>query len=369
MNNEVEQSMARRPHHVAPSLVGARVVLAVKNFAAIPGVCHIGLGVTALNTMKVLRRHGVHCETWPAQTAKELYELLVADEGKGQRPVTHVIISAPSWVQPQSFADYSFRWPNIEFVQLNHSGCAYLSIDKYGIKNIRDVLNLSRSLHNVKVAGNNRRFTDWVGSSFKIKPLFLPNLYDTETFTELSHNHHRPFNPLRIGSFGASRPWKNQLTAAEAAVQLGAKFGVPMELYVNSKRPDGGERMIEARAELFADLPHAKLDYVPWALWPKFRHIVHTMDVMISASFDETFCVVVADGIAEGCPSVVTSAMEWTPPSWHCNPEDPSSIVRVATYLLHERRTAVEEGRKYLTNFVEDGTRQWIRYITGGTAS
>lgn len=39
--------MFRRPHHIDPSQETVRVVLAVKNFAAIKGVCHIGLGVTA----------------------------------------------------------------------------------------------------------------------------------------------------------------------------------------------------------------------------------------------------------------------------------------------------------------------------------
>ena len=50
-----------RPHHVNPTIESVRVVLAVKNFANIPGVCHIGLGVTATNTHKVLRRNGVQC--------------------------------------------------------------------------------------------------------------------------------------------------------------------------------------------------------------------------------------------------------------------------------------------------------------------
>jgi hypothetical protein len=38
--------------------------------------CHIGLGVTALNTQRVLRRAGIHCDAISAQTAKELYAAL-----------------------------------------------------------------------------------------------------------------------------------------------------------------------------------------------------------------------------------------------------------------------------------------------------
>lgn len=354
------------PHHVDPATPTIRVVLAVKNFAAIAGVCHIGLGVTALNTMRVLRRHGIHCEAWPAQTSKELYEKLAGDEVKHpNRPVTHVIISAPSWVQPCSFMDFSQRWPNIEFVQLNHSGMAYLSIDKFGIKNIREVLQLSLSLHNVKVAGNNERFTRWTEETFGVPSVYLPNLYDTTTFVK--HLHHRGVHrPLRIGSFGASRPWKNQLIAAEAAVEIGRRLGVDIELYVNSKRPDGGERMIESRKELFADLPGAVIKEVPWALWPQFRHVVRKMDLMLSPSFDETFCVVVADGIAEGCPSVVTGAMEWAPRAWQSTePFDPSNIASIGVQLMHDRLGAIYQGRDYLSSFVSHGTTLWVNYLLG----
>jgi hypothetical protein len=360
-----ETPIDRRPHNVGPALHSVRVVLAIKNFAAIAGVCHIGLGVTATNTMRVLRRAGVQCEAWPAQTAKELYQKISADERKNpQRPVTHVVISAPSWVQPESFFDFSNRWPNIEFVQLNHSGTSYLSIDKYGIKNIRDVLDLSLSLHNVRVAGNNERFTKWVHDAFGTAPLFLPNLYDQTTFIDPVPQR-KDYDPLRIGSFGAGRPWKNLLTAAESAVAMARRMNVALELYVNTMRPDGGQRQIESRSELFDLLPHAKVVEVPWALWPVFRKTVATMDLLFSPSFDETFNVVTADGIAEGVPSVVTPAMEWCPRSWWCEPWDPASSTRVGMGLLQDRVGAIHDARKLLDAFVTSGVRRWIRYLAG----
>ena len=364
MPNSDEYPIVRRPHLVNPALSSIRVILAIKNFAKVQGVCHIGLGVTALNTMRVLRRHGIQCEAWSAQTAKELYTLISRDERiNPNRPVTHVIISAPSWVQPVSFGDFSHRWPNIEFVQLNHSGTAYLSIDKYGIRNIREVLELSHALHNVKVAGNNQRFTKWALDAFGITVLYLPNLYDTTTFVNPVIQR-KDYDPLRIGSFGAGRPWKNLLTAAESAVQIARRMNVSLELYVNTMRPDGGERQIESRTELFNNLPHAKLIEVPWVLWPKFRKIVATMDLLISPSFDETFCVIAADGIAEGVPSVATGAMEWLPHSWYCAPYDPSSATAVGMGLLHNRIGAIQDGRTDLVHFVNRGIATWTDYLT-----
>jgi glycosyltransferase involved in cell wall biosynthesis len=353
----------RRPHNVNPILSSAHVILAVKNFAAIPGVCHIGLGVTAENTMKVLRKNGIFAEAWPAQTSRELWQKLAyAETHHRGSPISHVVISAPSWVQPEAFKNFSIRWPETVFVQLNHSGCAYLSIDRHGMRNIREVAHLSLSVHNLRIAFNNERPQRFVEEGLLSDCLLLPNLYDPDSFVT-------PFYPqkmngtLRVGSFGASRPWKNQLTAAEAAVMLAEKMGVNLEFYVNSKRPDGGERMIEARRELFYKLRGCELVEVPWELWPKFRKTISHMHILFSPSFDETFNVVTADGIAEGVPSVVTSAIEWTPDFWWCDPYSPDSIVRVAAGLLHDPRDAVEAARRKLKAFVATGIERWKDFL------
>lgn len=359
-----------RPHDVAPSIDSARIVLAIKNFAKVPGVCHIGLGVTAANTLKVLRRAGFHAEAWPCDSPngrgneiKVLRAKLEATAKTGGRPVTHVIISAPSWIQPVDFSSLAFDYPDTTFVQLNHSGAAYLSIDKYGIRNIRDVAALSQTVHNIRVAANNERVARFVATSFGVDCLYLPNLYDTESYV--------PFVPkkigstIRIGSFGASRPWKNQLCAAEASVMIGKALGCDVELYVNSKRPDGGERMIESRQELFHQLPGCKIVDVPWASWPHFRDITASMNLLVQPSFDETFNVCTADGIAEGVPSVTTSALEWTPESWWARAEDPHSIMRVGVGLLHSSGHAVEEGRTNLKKYVSTALHRWSDYVLG----
>lgn len=161
---------------------------------------------------------------------------------------------------------------------------------------------------------------------------------------------------------GPARPWKNQLVAAEAGVQLARRLGVQLEFYVNTKRPDGGERMIESRAELFNGLAGCKLIEVPWALWPKFRDIASRMHVLFQPSFDETFNVVTADGIAEGVPSVTAPSIEWTPQNWWCQPEDPYSMVPIAISLLYDQH-AIYEARKKLEAYVTHGIGNWLDYI------
>lgn len=359
---ERPEPVTARPHNVNASTSSARVILAIKNFAKVPGVCHIGLGVTAINTVKVLRKNGVNAEAWSAQTYQELSDRLAKEAAKSNAPpITHVIVSAPSWIQPDQFGSLCLEYGNTEFVQLNHSGTAYLSIDKYGIRNIREVIDLETSTHNMRTAANNPRLAKWLSDSFGFQCLMLPNLYDTDSFVNPIPKRVLG-DTLRIGSFGAGRPWKNQLTAAEASVQLARRMGVNLELYVNTMRPDGGERMVESRRELFANLAGCMLIDVPWAPWPKFRDIAARMHILFQPSFDETFNVVTADGIAEGIPSVSSPSIEWTPDNWHCKPEDPYSLVQIAIALLNDQH-AVVEARTKLTNFVLQGLGNWLDYI------
>lgn len=352
-----------RPHNVNPSIESARVVMVTKNWSNIPGVCSVGLSVTAANIMRVLRRYGLHMESWQVKDVPELY-IRLEKEAFNPRPITHVITSAPSFLQPLHFIELAARYPEAEFVQQNHTGTAYLSIDKFGIKNIRAVIDLEKDLHNVRVSFNNPRGAAWAKESFGATGLLLPNLYDTTTFISPSAPRLRP-DPIRIGSFGAGRPWKNMLSAAEGAVQLARHLGIGLEFYINTGRKEaqwGGDRLIESRAELFDNLPNTKVIEVPWCPWPQFRKIVRTMDLLISPSFDETFNVVTADGIAEGVPSVVTSAMEWTPKQWWCSPEDPTSIVNTALGLLHHQNPTAE-ARTLLKRHVDRGVKLWLDYI------
>jgi len=107
---------------------------------------------------------------------------------------------------------------------------------------------------------------------------------------------------------------------------------------------------------------------VPWVSWPEFRDICANMHLLIQPSFDETFNVVTADGIAEGVPSVTNSAIEWTPTSWWARCEDPSDIMRIGIGLLHAPAHAVAEARVGLKKYVQLGTHRWLEWLSGRPA-
>jgi glycosyltransferase involved in cell wall biosynthesis len=357
-----ETDAHRRPHHAAPDLASVRVIFVVHhNEPKLPG-SDSGLGITVNCTMRVLRREGVDAETWSVQTVEQLFHRLEKDQWASVRPITHVVINTPNFANPSQFAQLAQQWPKTDFIMLAHTGLAYLCIDDHGPRKIRELLHLQRAVPNIKVAGNNPRF-EWFGIYGQM-PLLLPNLYDVESFVA-PVSHRANHDPLRIGSFGENRPWKNQSLAAMAALAIARRMGVRLELYVNADRWEQTWPYSQARQELFDGLPWASITKVPWDTWSRFREIVGTMDLCIHPSYDETFCVVCADGIAEGVPSVVTGAMEWAPRSWQCSePYDPMNIATVGMALLHSRDMAVHDGRVALTSFVKSGVMRWLEYLT-----
>jgi glycosyltransferase involved in cell wall biosynthesis len=357
-----------RPHYLEPKKVTARVIFFAKNFGG-PGISNIGLGVTNQNNISVLRRDGYFAEIWSGQTYDQVFQQIKAanDQATAAQTIrpSHVIINSPSWITAAQMAALSYAFPHIEFVLQNHTGCAYLSIDRNsdesGIMANRKIIDLQRSTSNIKVSGNNTRFVEWLKRTYRCDCLYLPNLYDTASFVN-PYPRQRDFGgTLRIGSFGAPRPWKNQLTAAMAAFQLSRQLGVNLELYVNSRR-DYERLLFQSRLDLFAGEKDAKLIDVPWEPWSTFRSTVAHMHLLLQPSFDETFNVVTADGIAMGVPSVVSSAIEWTPPDWQAVSEDPTSLVKTGLYLLHDSH-AVDDGRAALKQYVRAGLEQWKDYL------
>ncbi len=135
-----------------------------------------------------------------------------------------------------------------------------------------------------------------------------------------------------------------------------------LELYINSKRPDGGERMIESRKELFHGERDCNIVEVPWESWDVFRRTCQHMHLLVQPSFDETFNVVTADGIAMGTPTVASPCIEWLPSSWWAEECDPGDMVRVGLYLLNDR-FAIDSAREKLRGYVQRGIQQWKNYL------
>jgi hypothetical protein len=331
------------------------VVLAYKNFAANRNISHIGLGVAAINTAKVLRREGIEAHVWPILNSADLRERL------RQTPSKHVIVSAP-WIPSAELQAMAIEFPGTEFAVNCHSNVGFLQADRNGVQLVRELMELELGTHNIHLAGNCRRFCDWIQTAFASPCMYLPNLYYTD---EHAHRPHRPFagGDLRIGIFGATRPLKNLMSAAAAAIEIARELRAPLELWMSGGRAEGGgETVLASVREMLTGLPNVKLVLNGWQSWPKFRQVVSHMHLLLQPSYTESFNMVTADGVAEGVPSVVSSAIDWAPAYWQADVDDARDIARVGRMLLNDHR-AVRDGLQALTAYTNEGVAAYRKFV------
>lgn len=330
------------------------VILAYKNFAANRNISHIGLGVAAINTAKVLRREGVKTDVWPIVSAADLRNRLLAT------PAEDVIISAP-WIPTLEMQSLSNEFPHTQFTITCHSNVGFLQADRNGMRLVREMMELELATANVHLAGNSRRFCNWIRTAFGAPCVYLPNLY----WIESDPVWRQPFSggTLRIGTFGATRPLKNLMSAAGAALEISRTLRVPLELWLSAGRAEGGgEGILAAVKEMLSGLPNVTLVLNGWQTWSGFRRTVAHMHLLLQPSYTESFNMVTADGIAEGVPSVVSNAIDWAPDDWKADVDNVPDIACVGRRLLFDFRAA-QDGMGALKAYVSDGVLSYQRFL------
>jgi hypothetical protein len=74
--------------------------------------------------------------------------------------------------------------------------------------------------------------------------------------------------------------------------------------------------------------------------------------------------MVVADGVAEGVPSVTSDAIDWVPPRWTAASDDANDIAAAGVALLHNPNAAAD-GLKALTTHNAQGLATWSQMLVG----
>lgn len=343
----------RHPHRAL------HVLLMYKNFGAIAGISHIGLGVASLNNAKVLNRIGIKAQVIPIKAEDDIKLAL------GQNPdATHVVISAP-WVSTKTLSYLCAIHPDVQFSVVSHSNVGFLQADSNGIRLIKEGIQLEGSTSNFHIGGNSQRFCSWVENAFGEPATYLPNMY------YLHHRHGEQKRlwrdvggTLRIGIFGAARSLKNMLSSVGAAMEMSYDLGAQTEIWINCGRDDGPEskRIRAAAAELVAGMPNVTLKELNWTAWPTFKRQVGTMHVLLQPSYTESFNMVTADGISEGVASVVSDSITWAPPTWKAEVDDVGDIARVGMGILNDPEAA-KKGLEALKKHNRDGERAWVDFL------
>lgn len=334
------------------------VWLAYKNFSKECDISHIGMGCTAIYTVKSLVQAGFMAQAIPIFGGDDLMNQLKRVQGP---PVTHVIIMAqfvPAiWLQKLTRA-----FPFIKFAVNCHSNIGFLQAEPPAIDLLRAAIDIETGTANFYACGNNERFCNIISDMYGKKIQFLPNLY----FLDGTEPIHRPIwqgGTLRIGCFGSARVYKNFSTAIAAAVEIGFQLRTPVEIWVNSGRSDGAGNVVQRTAEAWTkNLSTVTLKTLPWCTWPEFRRIAGTMNIMLQPSYTETFNNVTADGVAEGVASVVSDTIDWCPKTWIASSDDAKDVARVARQLLFDVH-AVSDGYRALKTYRENGLHVWKTFL------
>lgn len=335
------------------------IAFVYKNFAANPGVSHIGLGVSALNNAKILQKQGIQASIWPVKYPHEIQGYI--NNSNLLNPVTHVVIAAP-WIPTPTLHQIISSNLHIQFAVNCHSNVGFLQADTNGVKLLREYIDLQKGSLNFKVAGNSKKFVLWLRQAFSTSCEYLPNMYYLDDSVDVN----KPLwngGVLRIGAFGATRPQKNIASMAGAALALSKELKADVEFYVSGGRTEGGgNTILNAVRAMLQNEPGITLKELNWASWPQFRSLIRTMHLLLQVSYTESFNMVTADGVAEGVPSVVSDAIDWAPKYWQAYSDDVLDVARVGRQLIFDR-SAAKDGLRALEQHNRDSFEIWEEYL------
>ena len=311
------------------------VLLAYKNFAANRAISHIGLGVTALNSAKMLRGAGITAEVLPIASAADIRSRLRSADA------THVVISAP-WIATADLARLCHEFNNTQFAVTCHSNLGFLQADPNAMRLLREGLELRRTYLEFPHGGELRAALQRGSESAYGTPCqLLPNMYHLD-----GADPKREPLPRRHAAHRRVRRHPRTQESDDGRGRGACKSPMPNAPTSNSGSPPAATKaagsVVEAVRQMMHGLPHVKLVENGWQTWPQFRQTVRHMHLLLQPSYTESFNVVTADGVAEGVPSVVSDAIEWAPGSWKAPVDNACAIADTGRRLLHSRRAAAK---------------------------
>lgn len=329
-----------------------KVALIFKDFAAWCRSSCVGLHVAGFATAEVLRREGIDVSVFPVRHNVDLVDALVKNG-----LFTHVVISAP-WLSTFDLKAILEYFPTTKFVILSHSNVGFLQADPWGVELLREYLKLSKTHLNLQVGGNSPRFVDFMRIAYGERIRLLPNLYPVPHNVE---EKHYSGGLLKIGAFGAIRPYKNFITAAAAALIIRRTLDVPVEFHMSSGAD--GERTVPAIQQMCRGIDGFELIQHDWSYWNNFIELVSAMDLLLQVSYTESFNMITADGVYVGVPSVVSPAIYWAPDSWKAEPDNAMDIAKTGMILLRHRPFHRNLGLKALRRHNDDSIGYWLDYL------
>jgi len=288
---------------------------------------------------------------------------------------THVIIEA-FWVVPEKFHILCQKYPNIKWVVRSHSKIPFIANEGVAMDWTARYLEISFIYDNFALSGNTNEFVYDVNYVYNNqdyqKAFLLPNIYDRRDIPVPPHNartndviRFRRYNTeVHIGCFGASRPLKNQLKQAIAAIEFARDRRLTLFFHINGTRSEqNGDNVLKNLRALFQHTPHVLVEHA-WMSHNDFLRVISDMDIGMQVSFTETFNIVTADFVNVGVPIVVSPEIEWMPLITKANPTDSLHMVsrlnsawRFSSLFRYLSRAALDANAIQATMVWEDYIR------------
>ena len=279
-----------------------------------------------------------------------------------------IVIIEALWVTPNKMRELLNipRHQKRRWIVRIHSKLTFLASEGIAFEWLIGYRELMHTFKHLYVAPNTSELAIDLDEIFKLRTMFLPNIYMTEhrhlLETELARPHKQVVD---IGCFGAVRPMKNQLVQAVAAVKFANSENLEVHFHINAGRIEqNGESVLKNLRAFFNGLKHHTLVEHPWLEYEDFIKLVKTMDMGMQVSLCETFNIVSADFVSNGIPLVGSKEISWLPKEFCA---DDTSTEDIAEHLAHAWKepgyTLRHSAKKALHAYNVDAEGHWDNMV------
>lgn len=237
-----------------------------------------------------------------------------------------VVVIEALWVVPEKFDILKKLHPRVKWTVRLHSEVPFLATEGVAMQWI----NAYRK-KGVEVTTNSHRLQKALAYATGIEPPYTPNFYNPHLAPRRSINF-RGYGVIDIGCFGATRPLKNQLIQAMAAIRFADQNRLKLRFHINATRKEplaSGDSILKNLRALFEGVKHRGHYLVEhgWYNHKDFLQMLHHIDIGMQVSLSETFNLVTADTVAVGVPILVSPEVVWAAEMSKVNPNDIGDII------------------------------------------
>ncbi len=287
---------------------------------------------------------------------------------------TDVIIEA-LWVVPSKFKELAKLHPDVRWIIRTHSESPFIALEGIATDWLVQYLNNE----NVIIAINSPRFLNEMRfvlgqahpeiTDIDSRVVYLPNYYPVENGYP---NKPEDAEYIDIGCFGATRPMKNQLIQAHAALRFATTINKKLRFHINSNRVElHGDPVMKNLLNLFEHVACRGHELVlhPWLPHDDFIALITSLDIGMQVSFSETFNIVTADFVANGVPVLASREVTWLPRKSTAEPTNERDIVEKLNSAWRDRGFLTVLNKYNLREYSNKSEQSWVKFFSNSDNS